>query len=599
MIRPLHFASLGLTFLILAACGGRPAPPPSRPVISAAPGEQLTRLVEHYWDEYLLRNPQKLPQGAAVRYEDGYGYNISSQFLADSLALERRYLSAVLAVPRQPLDAEAQLTYDIFKRERELAVEGFTYPFELLPINPVRSMPQLFAQTGAGVGQYAILSAKDYENWQLRADDYVKWTKQALANLREGMRRGYLLPRVLVEEMLPSLAALGADTSDNVFYQPLRSIPATLADSERTRLTDGINAGVRDKILPSYRAMHDFLRDEYLPRARTSVGLSALPLGPSWYAFLIKRETGSALTPPEIHALGVAELERVRARLQTLLAETAFAGNLQGFVEKMREDPHLSYKTLDELLNSYNELKVQVAAAVPASFSETPESDFAIRPVDAFRESTAPALSFQRAAPNGKTAAILFVNAAGIGERPVIAAPASFLREAVPGHQYQLAIQQERTDLPRFRRLGGTPAYVEGWGLYAASLGEELGLYRDTESKIAALIVDLECAAGLVIDTGLHSQGWIRQQAIDYLHAQLPIDEAIARNMVDRDLALPGDALACTICERKIVNLRARAQQTLGARFDIRAFHSELLNGGAMPLDILESKIDRWLGELH
>ncbi len=599
MVRSLHFASLGLTFLILAACGGTPAPPPSQPVTSVAPGEQLTRLVERYWDEYLLLNPQKLPQGAATRYEDGYGYNISSQFLADSLALERRYLSAVLAVPRPRLDAESQLTYDIFKRERELAIEGFTYPFELLPINPVRSMPLLFAQTGAGVGQYAILSAKDYENWQIRTDDYVRWTKDALANLREGMRRGYSLPRVLVEEMLPSLAALGADTSDNIFYQPLRAIPATLADSERTRLTDGISAGVRNKILPSYRALHDFLRNEYLPRARTSVGLSALPLGPSWYVFLVKREAGSALTPAEIHALGVAELERLHARLQTLLAETAFPANLQGFVEKMRADPRFSYKTLDELLNFYNDLKVQVAAAVPVSFSETPEADFAIRPVAAFRESTAPALSYQRAAPNGKTAAILFVNASGISAQPVIAAPASFLREAVPGHHFQLAIQQERTDLPRFRRLGGSPAYVEGWGLYAASLGEEVGLFRDTESKIAALIVDLECASGLVIDTGLHSQGWTRQQAIDYLHAQLPIDEAIARDTVDRDLALPGEALACTMGERKILSLRARAQQTLGARFDIRAFHSQLLDGGAMPLDILESKVDRWLGELH
>ena len=209
MIRSLHFASLGLTFLILAARGGTPAPPPSQPVTSVAPGEQLTRLVERYWDEYLLLNPQKLPQGAATRYEDGYGYNISSQFLADSLALERRYLSAVLAVPRPRLDAESQLTYDIFKRERELAIEGFTYPFELLPINPVRSMPLLFAQTGAGVGQYAILSAKDYENWQIRTDDYVRWTKDALANLREGMRRGYSLPRVLVEEMLPSSGRSG------------------------------------------------------------------------------------------------------------------------------------------------------------------------------------------------------------------------------------------------------------------------------------------------------------------------------------------------------------------------------------------------------
>jgi uncharacterized protein (DUF885 family) len=599
MIRLLHSAWLGFAVLVLVGCGAPPAPPPSQSVSSAAPREQLARLVEHYWDEYQLQNPQRLPQGPDIRYGGADRYEISGQFLADSLALERRYLEALLALPRPRLDADSRLTYDIFRRERELAIESFTYPFELLPVNPVNSMPLLFAQTASGVGRYAVLSAKDYESWQTRADEYVRWTHQAMSNMREGMRRGYTLPRVLIEETLPLLAALGADSSANVFYQPIRDIPANLPAAERDRISNGISAGVRDKILPAYRALHDFLRDEYLPRATASVGLSALPLGPSWYAFLIRRETGTSQTPADIHALGVSEVERLHARLQSLLADTAFAGDARGFFAAMRRDPHWSYNIADELLNFYDQLKARVAAAVPPEFSQNPRADFAIRPVAAFRVAPLPPLSYQRAAPDGRTAAILYVNTGGIDAQPIMAAAARFLREAVPGHHYQLAIQQERTDLPRFRRFGGDPAYVEGWGLYAASLGEEMGLYPDPESKFAMLVGELECAAGLVIDTGLHSQGWNRQQAIAYLQAELPIDEPAARVTVDRDLALPGEALACTMGMRKILALRGRAVQTLGARFDIRAFHSELLADGAMPLDILESKFDRWLKEQH
>ncbi|MGO9513065.1 MAG: DUF885 domain-containing protein [Steroidobacteraceae bacterium] len=599
MIRFLHAAPPGFAVLILAACGAAAPPPPFHPASSLSPRDQLTRLVEHYWDEYLLLNPQKMPEGAATRYDGACGYDISPQFLADSLALERRYLAAVLAVPRLSLDVDSRLTYDIFRRERELAIEGFTYPSELFPVNPFSSMPLKFAQAGTGAGQYAILSEKDYEHWQARTDAYVRWTDQAIVNMRDGIRRGYALPRVLVEEMLPLLAALGADTPVNVFYQPLRSIPATVADAQRNRLSVAISAAVRDKILPSYRSLHDFLRDEYLPRARAGTGLSELPLGVAWYAFLIKRETGTALAPADIQTLGAAEVERLHGRVRTLLAATAFAGNVQGFYETMRRDPHLFYSTPDELLSYYDDLKVKVAAALPALFSQETQADFAIRRVEPFREGTAPALSYQRATPNGKTPAVLYVNAAGIAAQPITAEAAGFLREADPGHHYQLTIQQERSDLPRFRRFGGDPAFVEGWGLYAASLGEELGLYRDTESKFAALLGQLECAAAMVIDTGLHAQGWTRQEAIDYLHAQLPIDEAAVRERVDRDIALPGQALACTMGERGFSSLRARAEQTLGARFDIRAFHAELLKDGAMPLNILESKVKRWLDGLH
>jgi uncharacterized protein (DUF885 family) len=598
MLRFFHPAPLAAALLILVACGGAPPPPSPQPT-QAAPAEQLTRLVEHYWDEYLLLNPLNLPQSAETRYDGASGYDISAQFLADSLALERRYLAALLALPRERLNAESQLTYDIFRRERELAVESFTYPSELLPVNPFSSLPLNFAQTGTGVGPFAILSAKDYERWQARKDAYLRWTGQAIANMRAALRRGYALPRVLVEEMLPILADLGADTPDNAFYQPLRSIPATGADSEGGRLSEAIRGGVRDQILPAYRALYDFLRNEYLPRARSSVGLSGLPLGESWYAFLVKRETDTVETPAEIHALGVQEVERLRGRLQTLLSTTAFAGNAPGFGANLRRDPRFAFKTADELLKFYAELEAEVAATIPTLFSQATEAGFAIRRVENFREATAPEMAYQRGTPNGKSPAILYVNAAGIADRPVLAMPSLYLREALPGHHYQLTIQQGRSDLPRFRRFGGDPAFVEGWGLYAASLGEALGAYRDTEAKFAALLGELGCAAELVVDTGLHSQGWSRQQAIEYLQTQLPIDESAARNTVDRAMALPAQGLACTLGGRRVQALRARAEQSLGARFDVRGFHTELLEDGAMPLDILESKVKRWLEGAH
>ncbi len=257
MIRFLHSVPVGFAIMALLGCGSAP-PPPIHPPIAPAPREQLARLIEQYWTDYLRLNPQRLPEGAARRFDGASGYDISAQFLADSLALERSCLGEVLELQRPRLDADSQLSYDIFKRERELAVESFTYPSELLPVNPFRSMPQLFAQTGAGAGQYAMLSAKDYEHWRARMVAYVRWTGQAIANMREGMRRGYALPRVLVEEMLPQLAALGEDSPANVFYQPLSSIPATIADSERNRLSQGITAGVRDRILPAYRTLLRF-----------------------------------------------------------------------------------------------------------------------------------------------------------------------------------------------------------------------------------------------------------------------------------------------------------------------------------------------------
>lgn len=558
MTRFSHAVSLGLAFLGLAACGAAPAPTPSQSSGPAAPHDNLSRIVDRYWDE-------QVPAGNPA----------SPQFMADSLAVERRYLAEVLAVPRPRLDADARLTYDIFKSQRELDIEGFTYPTELLPVNPFDGVPQQFARAAADTVRHPLKAAEDYEKWRLQIDDYVRWTRQAIANMREGVRRGYTSPQVLMARMLPLLHGFGNDTAANVFYGPLRAMPQTIKEPERTRLEASLTGAVKEKLLPAYRELHDFIQSEYMPRARRSVALSALPLGPSWYAYRVKRATSTRLTPNEIHSIGMAEVERIRARMLSLPAGAPLAGAA-------------------EPLNAYQELKVRTLAAMPALFSAVPRADFEIRAFAPMSDATT-LLVYQGAAADGGTPAILYVNTAASAGRPANAEIASFLREAIPGRHYQSAIQQERADLPKFRRFGSEPAFVDGWALYAASLGEELGLYRDDEAKRAALSGQLNCAVALVVDTGLHAKGWTRAQAADYLRVQLAIDDADAALMTDRFVALPGDALACKMGELKIQALRSRAQQVLGARFDVRDFHSQILKDGAMPLDILEAKMQLWM----
>jgi uncharacterized protein (DUF885 family) len=503
------------------------------------------------------------------------GNPLSPQYLADSLSLERRFLAEVLAIPRAPLDADAGLTYDIFKRQRELDIEGLTYPAELLPVDPFDGMPLQFARAAADMGQRPFEAAKDYENWLLRIDDYAGWTRQAIANMREGMRRGYTSPRVLMVRVLPMLQGLGEDTSANVFYGPLRTMPPSIKEPERTRLTLSVTGAVKNQLLPAYRELHDFIQREYLPRARLSIAMSALPLGPSWYAYRVKRATGTQLTPDEIHGIGTAEVERIRARMLAFPA-----------------GPPAPPKA--ELLNAYQDLKAQTLAAMPILFSAVPRADVEIRALGRPGEAAA-LLAYRPATPDDGTPAILYVNTEPSAARPANADIAGFLQEAIPGRHYQSALQQERVDLPKFRRFGGEPAFVDGWALYAASLGGELGLYRDDEAKRGALLGQLKCAVALVVDTGIHAKDWTRAQAADYLRAHLGVDPADAELMTDRFAAFPGDALACKTGELKFQALLAQAQKALGARFDIREFHFELLKDGAMAPDILEAKMKRWM----
>lgn len=542
----------GFALFALAGCGAPPAPAPPPQAAGTPPIEQLSRIVERYWDEHV-------PTENAI----------SPQILADSLNIERRYLAEVLSVSRDALDAPARLTYDIFRRRREIGIESFTFPSELLPINPFGGTTQELAAQAAQLVQHPGATASQYENWLERIDEYVLWTQQATVNMRDGMRRGYTSPRAVIERILPVLERLGVDDSANVFYAPLRALPEGIKDPERTRLTREITSAT-SRLLAAIRALHDFLQKEYLPRARAGIALTALPLGREWYAFLVKRATGTALTPEEINRIGSAEVERLGLR-------------------PTRDPAPLPAG----LVNAYKDLEVQVQAALPAAFAETPPADLDIRGTEWPPQPAAP-LYYQRGGPAGAPPAILYVNTLKAAKAFSIA---NFLQRGLPGEHFQIALQQQRTDLPRFRRFGSEPAFTRGWGLYAASLGDTLGLYTDESAKLDAAAVQMRCAVALVVDTSLHAKGWTRSQAFDYLRVHLGIDDLDAQSLIDSYATSPADALAC-MGEMSFRTLRARAQQRFGSRFDLREFHSEILRGGAMPLDILEARMKSWMDAL-
>ncbi len=545
---------LGLAFLGLAACGAPPKPAPTEAAAPAVPHERLNQMVDRYWDERASR-----------------GDPISAQQMADSLAAERRYMAEVLAVPRAGLDADSRLTYDIFKRQRELDIEGFIYPAELMPVNPFDGPWLQLALSAADTAQHPFRDARDCENWLRQIDGFAAWSRQAIANMREGMRRGYTSPRSLMQRTLPLLERLGEDTAANVFYLPARTLPQTC-------VTQSLAAAAKDKLLPAYRELHDFIQSEYLPRARDSLALSVLPLGPSWYAFLVRRATDTAHEPKEIHAVGLAEVDRLQARLSSLPPGAPPTG--------------AAPNDAAELVQGYQLLEAQILAAMPSLFAAVPPAEFEIRAADPFTLAAAP-LVYRPAAP-GRGTAVLYVTASPLGVRRTGIDTPSFMQEAIPGRHYQSSLQQSRADLPKFRRFGADPAFEDGWALYAASLGEELGVTREDEARRGVLLGQLRCAAALVVDTGLHAMGWTREQAADYLRAQPAADPAEVNLMIDRFAALPGAALACKMGELKIRALRTRAQTVLGTRFDTLEFHSQILKDGAMPLDILEAKIRLW-----
>jgi uncharacterized protein (DUF885 family) len=598
---------LATLVVALAGCDLAEAPPPraeEQPSALAAQlqasseeAAQLYRVVETYFNDYLALNPIFATELGDHRFDDRFGDYASASWMADSLGIEQESLERLLAIDASKLRGEDRITYEAFKRQRELAIYGFRYPSELLALDQFTNWSNVFVQLASGQGAHPFRTAADYDRFLSRMDGFVAWTEQAINNLRAGVSKGVVLPKIVVERTLPQLEPFAAieDPRQSVFWQPLLNFPAGLTVADRKRLLTAYDERLRTKVIPAYRRLHDYLAREYLPQARDTVGWSALPAGDYWYAHLVRFHTTLDLTPDEVHELGLREVARLRGDLARLQPALGVAGDARAVFDTMRADPKFHAASPAALLHGYEALRARVDAQVPALFKRVPQAKFVIRAVEPHRAAASATASYQAPAADGSRPAVFYVNTHDLPSRPTYMMEAVYLHEAVPGHHFQVALAQETPNLPSFRRFGDDTAYGEGWGLYAESLGPQLGLLADPYSQFGALSLELWRAVRLVVDTGLHAKGWTRERAIDYMRANTALGETDIAAEVDRYIAWPGQALAYKVGQLKILELRERARQKLGPRFDLREFHEQVVGSGSLPLTVLEAKIDRWI----
>lgn len=572
----------------LGACSSRKPTDPSR---------ELNALVESYFDELLPFEPVYATFIGEHAYDDRLANNLSPEYLRQRREFEARYLAAIREIPVESLDTQERLTHAIFVSEREQAVRRLDFPGHLLPIDQLYSVPQVLAVLGSGSSAQPFATVADYDRFLGRLGDFPAWAAQAIINMRAGMESGVVQPRVVVEAALQQLKELGeSPVEESVFYGPVKSLPPGFMEEERQRLKAQYTMTLRDTVLPRYRELAAFLEKEYLPAARETVAWTALPQGGEWYAFLAATSTTTTMMPEEIHELGLQEVARIRAEMEGVRRQVGFEGDLKAFFRHLGTDPKFYFDNAAELLQGYRDLKTNIDARLPNLFATLPAIDYEVREVEAFRAESAAGASYQPPSPDGSRPGIFYVNTFNLRAQPRFGMETLSLHEAAPGHHFQQSIQLRLDGLPRFRRFGGDyVAYVEGWALYAESLGPELGMFTDPYQYYGRLNDEMLRAMRLVVDTGLHTRGWSREQANAYMLDNSSLAESDVRSEVDRYIANPGQALGYKIGEIRIRALRRKAEATLGEVFDVRQFHDVILRDGALPIDVLEAKVDGWL----
>ena len=548
---------------------------------------ELHALVDRWYDEYHELNPVMATFHGVHDYDHLFPNTISPEFLSELETFERRYLDAVEAIDPEGLDVEDRISWEIFHRDRIEGLGSLRFPDHLMPVTQLFSVPIVFVQMGTPGGITPFETVEDYEEFLSRVDGFAVWMDQAVANMREGIERGVVLPKIIVDETIPVLSSQIVDSPEaSSFFAVVIQFPEGIGPEDRIRLRAAYLGAIETKIIPAYRRVRDFMRDEYRPRARDSVAISALPDGEAWYRFLVRQHANTGQSPEEIHEIGLREVERIRGEMALLAAQVGFAGDLGQLFEWVRQQEQLRYTSEGDVLDRYWALRERVEPHLDELFRLRPKADFEIRAVEPFCQATTPGAYYEPSTGDGTRPGVFYVNTGGWAQRDHSMAEALFLHEAVPGHHFQVALARERGSLPRFRRVSQFTAYVEGWGLYAESLGGDLGLYQDPFQRLGRLRSEMFRARRLVVDTGLHAMGWSREDALAYLPSAVEID---------RYIVMPGQALAYKLGELRIQALRRRAEEVLGDRFDLRDFHAAVLEDGAMPLDILEAKIERWI----
>lgn len=559
-------------------------------------GARLTKLYAEYWEEVLKLNPVQATFQGDNRYNDLLPDFGSAEYRKQQHDFTVRWLKTIEDVGSAGLQGQDLLSYEIFVRDSENSLEGEKFPDWMMPVNQMASTASYAVMLGSGSSAQPFKTVKDYDNWLARGNKLPILFDTDIANMREGIKAGVVQPRALMVKVIPQLDALIKDKPDDtLFWGPIKNMPADFSAADKQRLTAAYTKMIGEQLVPAYRKLRAFINDEYLPATRDSVGLDKLPDGLAWYAYNARNSTTTDMSPDAIHQLGLSEVARIHGEIRKLMAETGFKGSLQDFFKFMQNDPQFSFKDEPALLAYYRALEARINKRIPEQFSLTPKAPFEIRPVEAFRAKSAAGGEYQSPSEDGSRPGIFYVNTYDLPTRKTWDAEDLYLHEAIPGHHFQLALQQELSGVPAFRRFGGETAFIEGWGLYSESLGKSLGVYETPYDYFGYLQNELWRAIRLVTDTGLHSKGWTREQVIKYMLDNSAESETQATAEAERYIAWPGQALAYKIGELKIQQLRAKSEKELGSKFDVRQFHAEVLKDGSVPLDVLEAKIDRWI----
>lgn len=571
--------------------------------------QTLATIFEEYYQFKDRINPIEATKGGNFQYNEYIANYISDAYQTDLIAEYSTFLDRLAQIDPAQLSQADLLSMKVMQWDCEVKLEGLQNPlvittspiynlpsFELTPLIQVQSLHLYVAQLGAGGSVHPFNTVKDYKDWVKRLDDYIAFLDTSIANMKEGIAKGIVLPKVLTEKTIVQLEEfITKPVEEHLFYRPIQSMPEGISQSDRDRLAGEYQDVIETKLRPKYTELKQFLVDEYLPVCRTTSGIGALPNGAATYNYLIKLHTTTNLTADEIHELGKREVERILVEMEEAKNQIGFKGDIKAFLEFIRNSPEqMPFQDPQEVIANFNQIKEKINDKFDQVFELTPKADFVVRRTEAFREASASA-EYVPGTKDTSRPGIFYVPIPSVSKYNKFADEALFLHEAIPGHHYQLSLQQENKALPKFLHPESLGVFVEGWALYAESLGKELGLYDDPIQYFGMLSMEMHRAIRLVVDTGMHSKGWTREQAIQYSLDHEAESEASIVSEIERYMATPGQALSYKMGQIKIRTLRTKAEQKLGAQFDVRAFHSQVLNSGSLPLVLLEEKIENWI----
>ena len=558
--------------------------------------EEINQVFENYYQESLRLYPLNATSQGDQRYNDFLPDNLTDKFKNEEKIFYLNYRNRLNEFDNSNLSKDDVLSKKVLLWECETNLERLNFKEQYTPINQMWTLQLNIGQYAAGLSAQPFKTVKDYNDWLSRLDDYIIWLSSAEDRMKEGIVNGYVLPKSLIIKVIPQLKTIiNTNLDENLFYSPIRQFPFDFSEDEKSVLTNKYKKTVLNKIIPAYQKLYDFMKNEYLENGRDSSGINVYVDGSDYYNYSIKLYTTTEMSADEIHQLGLNEVARISSEMEIVKSKVGFKGDLKSFFNHVRYlDELIPFQKPSEVIDNFNKIHKEMTPQVNSLFGLQPKTTFEVRRTEAFREASASA-EYNPGSLDGTRPGIFYVPIPNIKEYNYYSDEDLFLHEAIPGHHFQISLQQENTSLPSFRKSLWYSAYGEGWALYSESLGKELGLYKDPYQYFGMLSAEMHRAIRLVVDTGIHTKGWSREKAIQYSLDNEAESEASITSEIERYMANPGQALSYKIGQLKIRELRSRAENKLGAKFDIKIFHERILESGCIPLKLLEEKIDNWI----